>query len=126
MVETAGSSKTEVKTEILTESGAKKSSTDPKPTTGDDFKPVIDVLSRVIGSKNVYEVNEESYKVMMSRHRAQRRVGNCKFDPTSEREVLGESRFLDEIGQRVRLCALNKRITPAKVETPKKTKVWPL
>ena len=80
MVETAGSSKTEVKTEILTESGAKKSSTDPKRTTGDDFKPVIDVLSRVIGSKNVYEVNEESYKVMMSRHRAQRRVGNCKFE----------------------------------------------
>lgn len=123
MVETAGSSKTDIKTEVPMESGAKKSSSDSKRTAGDDFKPVIDVLSRVIGSKNVYEVNEESYKAMMSRHRAQRRAGNCKFDPTSDREVLGESRFLDEIGQRVRLSALNKRTTPAKVETPKKTKV---
>lgn len=125
MVETGGSSKIDIKAEVPTESLTKKSTTDSKRTTGDDFKPVIDVLSRVIGSKNVYEINEESYKAMMSRHRTQRRGGNCKFDPTSEREAFGESRFLDEIGQRVRLCALNKRITPAKVETPKKTKVCP-
>lgn len=123
---TTPSSKIEAKMDVPVDASTKKSNTETKRSAGDDFKPVIDVLSRVIGSKNIYEINEESYRVMISRHRAQKREGNCKFE-SSEKEVIGgEARLLEEIGQRVRICALNKRASPAKVETPKKAKVIPV
>ena len=84
----------------------------------EDFKPCIDVLSRVSGSKNVYEVNEETFKLMLSRHRTSKREG--KHVPESD----PKDTCLEDIGQRVRMCSLNKRPPPPKIiESPKKNKV---
>lgn len=92
-------------------------SSDPR-RVHEELKPYLDVLSRVTGSKNIYEVNEETYKVMLSRHRASKRDG--KFAP--EKEFKDTS--LDNVAQRVRFCSLNKRPPAPKVlETPKKNKV---
>jgi hypothetical protein len=84
----------------------------------EDFKPVLDVASRVSSSKNVYEVNEETYKVMLSRHRSSKREGKLSLD----KELKDTS--LEDIGQRVRMCILNKRPPAPKVlESPKRNKV---
>lgn len=101
-----------------TADGFPRRSGDPKRFS-EDFKPCIDVLSRVSGSKNVYEVNEETYKLMLSRHRSSKREGKLA---SSEKEMKDTS--LEEVGQRVRMCSLNKRPPPPRVlESPKKNKV---
>ena len=61
-------------------------------------EPVIDVLSRVCGSKNAYEVTEETYRMIMNRHRADRREG--KIAP--ELDVSSGSIRLEDIDQRIR------------------------
>ena len=81
-------------------------------------EPVIDVLSKVTGSKNVYEISEDTYKVILNKHRCLRREG--KVSP--ELDVTGIR--LEGIAERVRICALNKR-PPALKSTdlfPKKIK----
>lgn len=84
----------------------------------EEFKPFLDVLSRVTGSKNVYEVNEETYKTMLSRHRASKREGKV----VPEKEL--KDTTLEDVAQRVRFCSLNKRPPPPKVlDSPKKNKV---
>ena len=82
----------------------------------EEFKPVMDVLSRVYGSRNPYDVNEESFKAMVSKHRA------LKLEGKSEVELLPGDTCLEDIGQRVRMCSLNKRLPPPRMpEIPKKT-----
>lgn len=85
---------------------------------GEDFKPVLDVASRVSCSKNVYEVNEETYKIMLSKHRSLKREGKLALEKGFKDTTL------DDIGQRVRMCILNKRPPAPKIlESPKKNKV---
>lgn len=84
----------------------------------EEFKPVLDVLSRVSGSKNMYDVNEETYKVMLSKHRTAKREGKLVFD-----KEIKDTR-LEDIAQRVRFCSLNKRPpAPKVVDSPRKIKV---
>ncbi|KAI9563200.1 hypothetical protein GHT06_010658 [Daphnia sinensis] len=84
---------------------------------GEDFKPVLDVASRVSCSKNVYEVNEETYKIMLSKHRSLKREGKLGLEKSFKDTTL------EDIGQRVRMCILNKRPPAPKIlESPKKNK----
>ena len=73
------------------------------------MEPVLDVLSRVSGSKNLYDINEEIYKSIVSRHLASRREGkaSAEFD-------LKDIRF-EDIAGRVRTSVLNKRSPPSKM-----------
>lgn len=87
--------------------------------SNEDFKPCLDVLSRVTGSKNIYEINEETYKVMLNRHRSAKREGKPAFEGEYQ------DTCLEDVGQRVRFCSLNKRPPVPKIpESPKKNKVY--
>jgi len=66
-------------------------------------EPVLDVLSRVSGSKNLYDINEETYKSIVNRHITLRRDGK----PTPELEL--KDIRLEDIAGRVRLSGLSKR-----------------
>jgi len=72
------------------------------------MEPVLDVLSRVSGSKNLYDINEETYKSIINRHIALRRDG--KLTPELELKDIR----LEDIAGRVRLSGLNKRTPPTK------------
>ena len=86
--------------------GEPKKSTEAKRVLND---PAVDLVSRVTGSKNVYEVTEESYKNMLARHRNNRRNGDrllTQLDCTDLR--------LEDIGERVRCLSTVKRPLAAK------------
>lgn len=91
------------------------SSRKPTDVKRDDWRPVVDILSRVSASKNPYDINEETFKLMMARHRTLRKEGRL----TVEFDV-GETK-VEDVGERVRLCTLNKKLPTTKVfEMPKK------
>lgn len=92
---------------------AGKEASSRKPA--DAWRPVLDILSRVSAAKNPYDVNEETLKLMMARHRTLRKEGklSAEFD-------LNDTK-VEEVGERVRQCTLNKKLPPVKVfEMPKK------
>ena len=81
-------------------------------------EPVLDVLSRVSGSKNLYDINEETYKSIVNRHITLRRDGK----PTPELEL--KDIRLEDIAGRVRLSGLSKRAPTKFLElTQEKMKV---
>lgn len=87
----------------------------PSRKPADAWRPVIDILSRVSASKNPYDVNEETFKLMIARHRTLRKEGKL-----SAEFELGDIK-IEEVGERVRLCTLSKKLPPVKVfEMPKK------
>lgn len=119
---TGASSKLQTET---TQSSKKIVSGDSKRTTSalpEEFKPVIDILSRVSGSRNPYEINEETYKAMLHRHRLQRSRLGEELQPEIGDSVSGNLQTtLEAIAQRVRLCSLNRRPPPPRIcELPRK------
>lgn len=106
---------------LPTEIQSKKGGSESRRTTTtlvEEFKPVMDVLSRVYGSRSPYEVNEETYKIMLSRHRAIKQ-SMSKSEPDGDLPTT-----LEEIGQRVRFCSLNRRPPPPRIsELARKAKV---
>lgn len=72
------------------------------------MEPVLDVLSRVSGSKNLYDINEETYKSIVNRHIALRRDG--KLTPELELKDIR----IEDIAARVRLSSSNKRASSTK------------